>query len=129
MSSKCLVLPDGPATRGAGVCTPFYWLRLAPSRWSAGNFIPTNGRLSEAVESHEVTAPRVAGPSGRTHAFEKLLAFVLDEEVWIFLLQCLNLGAVADQDVWVQRIVQRVVLVIFLATVKAFQRRYFCDDL
>ena len=60
------VLPDGPATRGAGVRTPFYCFAWA-SRWSARILFATNGSAQpKASARNEVAAPRVVGSSGRT---------------------------------------------------------------
>src|SRR5476651_1030750 len=65
------VLPDGRPARAAGVHTPFYcfaWL----SRWSRTKFHADQRKARtipyrhDRYTRHEVTAPRVAGPSGRT---------------------------------------------------------------
>ena len=57
-----------------------------------------------------------------------LLAFVFLVEVGEFFFQRFDLGAVADHDVRVVGIVQRVVLVVVLSVVEAFVWHDLRDD-
>ena len=72
-----------------------------------------SGRPKEAAES--------AFSRRRPTKEPVLLAVVLLEEFGKFLFERRNLGAVADHDVGVAGIVQRVVLMVRLRVVEAFQ--------
>src|SRR6476661_7412560 len=54
-------------------------------------------------------------------------ALVVNEQIRELLFERFYLGAVADEDVRVVRIVERVVLVIVLGAVEAFERHHLSD--
>jgi hypothetical protein len=58
----------------------------------------------------------------------RLLAVVVDEEVGELLLEGVDFGAVADQDVGVVGVVEGVVLVVGLGVVEAFEGSDFGDN-
>ena len=55
-------------------------------------------------------------------------SLVVHEEVGELLLEGFDLGTLADEDVRVARVVERVVLVIILGAVEAFERHYLGND-
>ena len=63
-----------------------------------------------------------------TDSARSSLALVVLKELWELLLKGTNFGAVADQDVRVIGIMERVVLMVGLRIVEALQWDYLSDD-
>ncbi len=56
------------------------------------------------------------------------MTFVVDEEFRELLLERFYLRAVADQDVWIVGIMERVVLMVVLCAIETLERRNLGDD-
>jgi hypothetical protein len=63
-----------------------------------------------------------------SEGLNNLLAFVILEQLGELLLEGLDFGAIADQDIGIAGIVERVVLVVGLGVVEALQWHNLGDD-